>query len=235
MRLDKRIKYRIVLDTETCPLDTTLTEVNPQNMFVYDIGWAVVDKRGKVYQTRSFINSDIFLDEKELMKSAYYASKIPNYWAEIKSGDRLLKSWSNIRKALLEDITAFNVTEIYAHNMYFDLSCLNNTARWLSKSKYRYYFPKSVDICDTLAMARSVIAKMPTYKKFCIKNGYLTKNNQVRLTAEILYRFITQDITFNESHTALEDVMIEKEIMAYCFRRHKKMKRVLYKGKAEGG
>ena len=77
-------------------------------------------------------------------------------------------------------------------------------------------------------MARSVIAKMPTYKKFCAENGYITKNNQVKLTAEILYRFITKDNTFIESHTALEDVLIEKEILAYCYKQKKKMKKLLW-------
>ena len=87
--MDKRINYKIVLDTETCPLGQT-DEVTPWNMFVYDIGWAIVDKRGKVYKTQSFINADIFLDEKELMKSAYYSEKISKYWEDIKSGIRQL-------------------------------------------------------------------------------------------------------------------------------------------------
>jgi hypothetical protein len=85
-----------------------------------------------------------------------------------------------------------------------------------------------MDICDTLKMARSVIGKMPTYRKFCIENGYITKNHQLRFTAEILYRFISGNNDFVESHTGLEDVMIEKEIMAYCFRQHKAMKRLLW-------
>ena len=40
----------------------------------------VVDKKGNVYKTCSFVNADIFLDEKDLMQSAYYANKIPQYW-----------------------------------------------------------------------------------------------------------------------------------------------------------
>jgi hypothetical protein len=48
------------------------------------------------------------------------------------------------------------------------------------------------------------------------------------MTAEVLYRFITKDNDFVESHTGLEDVMIEKEILAYCYRQHKKMKKELF-------
>ena len=226
--MDKRINYRLVIDTETCPLDRTLETVLPNNMFVYDVGWAVVDKRGKVYDTKSFVNADIFLDEKELMKSAYYADKLPKYWKEIKSGERVLTSFYNIRKALLETISEYGITEIYAHNMRFDYGTLQNTQRWLTKSKYRYFFPKDVIICDTLKMARDVILKMPTYKKFCEENGLLTINGKLSASAENLYKFITKDTTFAESHTGLEDVLIEKEILAYCFKQHKKMRRKLW-------
>ena len=91
--MDKRISYKIVLDTETCPLDRELDEVTPSNMFAYDIGWAIVDKRGNVYKTRSFINADIFLNEKIAMTSAYYADKIPKYWEDYKNGTRILTSY----------------------------------------------------------------------------------------------------------------------------------------------
>lgn len=226
--MDKRVKYRIVLDTETAPMDRDFQGVSPYNMLTYDVGWAIVDKRGTVYRTRSFVNSDIFLDEKICMESAYYAEKIPKYWEDIKNGKRILTSFYRIRKTLLEDMKEFNVTEIYAHNMFFDYGTLNQTQRWLTKSKYRYFFPYGTEICDTLKMARQVLGTMPTYRRFCEENGYLTKNGQCRFTAEICYRYITKDTNFIESHTGLEDVMIEKEILAYCFKQHKKMDRKLW-------
>jgi hypothetical protein len=98
----------------------------------------------------------------------------------------------------------------------------------MTKSKYRYFFPYGTEICDTMRMARDVIGKMPTYKRFCEENGFLTANGRLSMKAEILYRFISKDLDFVESHTGLEDVMIEKEIMAYCYRQHKKMTRQLW-------
>lgn len=226
--MDKRINYRIVIDTETAPMDRTLEGVDPYNMFTYDIGWAIVDKKGNVYRTRSFVNADIFLKEKEAMTSAYYAEKIPQYWEDIHNGTRILAKWETIKKIFRQDCKEFNVTEAYAHNMRFDYGTLNTTERWLTKSKYRYFFPYGMEICDTLKMARDVLKQMPTYKKFCIENGFMTKNNQCRYTAEIIYRYITKDIDFVESHTGLEDVLIEKEILAFCYRQHKKMRRLCF-------
>lgn len=228
MAIDKRVNYKIVMDTETCPIDKDLDGVVPTNMWAYDCGWAVTDKRGEVYKTRSFVNADIFLNEKELMNSAYYANKIPQYWEDIKSGKRILTSFYNIRKALLEDIAEYGVKEIYAHNMRFDYGTLTTTERWLTKSKYRYFFPKDIEICDTLKMANDVIGKMPTYIRFCEEHNFLTANGRPQMKAEVLYKFITKNLDFVESHTGLEDVMIEKEIMAYCYKQHKPMRRKLW-------
>lgn len=228
--MDKRINYKIVIDTETAPCDKDFDGVDAYNMLVYDVGYAVVDKRGNVYRKKSFINADIFLDEREIMQSAYYKNKIPGYWEAIKNGDSILTSFYMIRKNLLDDIAEFGVTEIYAHNMRFDLGSLNNTERWLTKSKYRYFFPHDVEIHDTLKLCRQLIAPMPTYKRWCEENGYMTKHKipQPRLTAEIVYRFISGEEDFEEEHRGLDDVMIEKEILAYCYRKHQKMDSRMY-------
>lgn len=222
-KIDRRRHYMILVDCETAPCDYKVEEVTPINMLAYDISWVVTDKHGNIYAERSYINANVFLDEKELMRSAYYAKKIPEYWDDIKAGRRILTSLYNIRKAFYEDCEMFEVSEVFAHNMNFDYNALNNTQRWITKSKYRYFFPYGMTICDTLKMAKQVIAPMPTYIKFCEENGYLTSNGKVRLTAEVLYRFISREESFTEEHKGLEDCMIEKEILAYCYRRHKAM------------
>lgn len=227
-KIDRRISYKMVLDCETAPLDRTSTKVEPSNMWAYDLGWVITDKRGHVYKTRSFVIADIFLHEKEAMTSAYYASKIPQYWLDIVEGRRTLAKFYNVRQAMLDDLKEYGITEVYAHNMRFDHGALNNTQRWLSKSKYRYFFPRDLLVCDTLKMARQVVGKMPSYRSFCESNGYLTKRGQMRFTAEILYRFISGNNEFEEEHKGLDDCLIEKEILAYCYKQHRPMKRALF-------
>jgi hypothetical protein len=228
--LDKRICYVIGLDTETCNGLEDGDKLDLSQSLVYDIGWAVTDKRGKIYKTRSFVVYEIFCKMKDVMKSAYYAEKIPMYWEQIKKGERQLVSLWTARKALFEDVKEFGVKNIFAHNAGFDVRALNNTIRYVSKSKYRYFFPRKIEMWDTLKMSRQTIGKQPSYKQYCERMGYMTRHKvpQVRLTAEIIYRYITGDPHFEESHTGLEDVLIEAKIFSHCIRQHKKMEKRLY-------
>lgn len=228
--MDKRINYLMGLDTETCNGFLIDNKLDLTQSLVYDIGWAITDKRGRIYKVRSFVVREIFCGLTEAMNSAYYSDKIPQYWKDIKEGRRSLLNFATIRKYFLEDIELYGVKNVFAHNASFDVKALNNTIRYLTKSKYRWFFPWSVTIWDTLKMARQTIAKQKSYQIYCIKNNYLTKhkNPRVRLTAEILYRYLTGDENFVESHTGLEDVLIETKIMAHCFRQHKSMEKRLY-------
>ncbi len=79
-------------------------------------------------------------------------------------------------------------------------------------------------------MAADTICKQKSYRRFCEENGYMTKHKAPRpqMKAEVIYRYISGNNDFVESHTGLEDVMIEKEIFAKCWRQHKAMKHSFY-------
>lgn len=216
-KIDRRKSYFITFDTETansleCPL-------------MYDLGFAVHDKQGNIYETFSLVIADVYCNEKEIMQSAYYSRKLPQYEKDLKTGKRKLVSVETAKRILSETAKKYNIKAVIAHNARFDYRSTANTIRYITKSKNRYFLPYEIPLWDTLEMAKSVIKDKPTYKDFCEKNGYLTKNGQVRLTAEILYRFISKDENFIEKHQGLEDVLIEKEIFQYCMRQHKSMRR----------
>lgn len=202
----------IVLDTETtndidCPL-------------VYDVGFIVMDICGKVYEEFSYVVADIFLD-KELMKSAYFAEKIPQYWEDIKNGKRNLRTFYNIKKIFAEICKKYDIKRIVAHNCNFDYKSLQLTQRFLTSSRYRWFFPYGVEMWCTLKMSRKIFKNNDKYGEFCYNHNYLTKKGGRRYTAEILYRFLNNDNNFVESHTGLEDVKIEKDIFLYCVNQDK--------------
>lgn len=219
-KIDRRRNYYIVFDTETANgLDDPI---------VYDIGGAVVDKKGNVYETFSFVIFEVFCEMKDLMQSAYYANKIPMYEKQIANGERKIVRYSTAKKYINELAKKYNIKAMIAHNARFDYRSTTKTQRYLTKSKYRWFIPYGVELWDTMKMANDTICKQIHYKEFCYSNGYLTKNGRVRKTAEILYRYISGEHDFIEEHTGLADVMIEKEIFAHCIRQHKPMRKLAF-------
>ena len=231
MKIDRRRNYLIGLDTETCNAYMDKNgKLNLNDSLVYDIGWVVTDKHGTIYRQRSFVVKEVFFGMSDIMTSAYYANKIPKYLEDIANGKREVKSIWEIRKILKADMEEFNTKIVFAHNARFDNNVLKNTVRYLSGSACRYFFPYNTIIWDTLKMSKDIFGNRKTYKDFCLKNGYMTKHKtpQCRFTAEILYRYLTLNTQFSESHTGLEDVLIETEILRNCFKAHKKMTKTLY-------
>jgi len=192
------------------------TTNNMDDPFCYDNGWCIINDEGETLLTRSYVVDEIFNGEPELMETAYFAEKIPQYREDIAEGLRKVEKYAFIRRQLAEDCKNFDVKAIIAHNMRFDYKATAKTQRWLTSSKYRYFFPYGVELWDSLKMARRTFGKTEEYKTFCRENGYTYGNNQCRFTAEILYRYITGDNNFMESHTGLEDTLIEKMIFLAC-------------------
>lgn len=198
----------LMLDSETTnDIETPLC---------YDLGFSVIDlDNGKAIEKHSYVVADIFCDA-DLMASAFFGDKIPQYWADIKAGKRMLRKWSTIRTIVRELMAQYDIDTVVAHNARFDYSSTATTQRYLTCSKWRYFFPYGTKFVCTLKMARATFGKDENYIKFCEDNGFCTKNGKPRLTAEIIYRYLTGDIEFVESHTGLEDVEIETTILYAC-------------------
>lgn len=233
--MDKRIKYLIGIDTETANGIKTDKGMDLSQSLPYDIGWQVTDKRANVYLERSFIVSEIFYGMRDVMKSAYYAEKIPRYERDIAEGKRLVLSINSIKRIFAHDCKVWNVEAIFAYNTRFDLNALNNVIRYITKSEQRYFFPFNIELWDAMKMVNDTLAKQPSYKRFCMEHGYMTahKTPRPRITAEIVTRYLTGEHDFDESHTGLEDVRIEAKILAHCFRQHKAMRKRLFEGQSK--
>ena len=217
MKIDKRKSYYLTIDTETAN--------NLDNPIVFDIGGAVHDKKGKVLETFSFIIKEVFYEMPELMQECFYLVKIPQYNAQIYKGERKVVSLYEAKKHIDELCKKYHIKAIIAHNARFDYRATTTIQRYITKSKYRYFLPYGVEIWDTLKMAQDTICKQRGYINWCVEHNYTKKNGAPRATAEILYKYITGNDDFSESHTGLEDVLIEKEIFAHCMKQHKKMRK----------
>ena len=83
--LDKRRKYYMVLDCETATLPFT-ADLSPEQRktiaiakpLIYDLGYTIVDKKGKIYKKKNFLISEIF-SVPAVFDTAYYHDKKPLY------------------------------------------------------------------------------------------------------------------------------------------------------------
>ena len=210
-------KFYLVLDVETAN--------SLEDALVYDIGYAVIDNKGHIYTTASYVVRDIFIKEKDLMQTAYYAEKIPMYWDEIKKHNFIVSDFYTVRRDLCDTIKQYNIKTVCAYNAHFDYTALNTTERWVTKSKYRYFLPYGIEVNCIWHMACQVICTQKKYIRWCIENNYVSPSGNIKTSAEIVHRFLSQDTDFIEAHTGLQDVLIEADIFARCIAKHKKMDR----------
>lgn len=207
--------------------ETTGTFTAP---IVYDFG-------GEFLTGEKEINDviyEVFYMMPELMEQAHFSDKIPAYKDDVWESKRLVEEFFILREKIREMCYNGQIKRIFAHNAAFDVRALNNTCRVLSQGKIKYFFPYSVEICDTLKMARAIFGKDENYIKYCKENNYMTNHAKPRprLTAEIIYRYITNNENFEEEHTGLADVRIEKQIYEYLYNRNPEVNPALYHAKA---
>lgn len=207
-KIDRRKKYVIVLDVETANIT--------DSPLVYDLGFGVYDKKGNEYMAKSYVITNIFDKEQDLMQSAYYHEKLPKYFEDLKNGSRERIGLLQAKKVIREVMEEYNITEVYAYNASFDLNALNNTIRYVSKSKVRYFFPYGTKVCCIWHMACQTICTQKTFLKENIKSD---KGNYIT-NAERVFSYI-KGIEFQEEHTGLEDTRIEAQILARVNAQHK--------------
>ena len=222
-------KYIMVLDTETANGLMVNDKLDLSCSLVYDICFTVVDKKGRVYYQKSMAIREIFCGMADVMKSAYYAEKLPKYWEDIKAGRRNLMNFMTARRIVLEVMKEYNIQIVSAHNARFDVNALNNTIRYITKSDKRFFFPYGTEIWDTYKGAVNTICKQKGYIRFCERNGYMTKHKtpRVRATAEILYRYLSGDNNFIEEHQGLDDTTIEAKILTQILKQHSKKEYIM--------
>lgn len=152
--LDKRRKYYFVLDCETATMphahdfDGEIRKsIAIAKPLIYDLGWKLIDSKGKVYRRKSYLITEIF-SVPSIFNTAYYASKRPLYIDKLKKKEITLTSWEQATADMVADmegavaVGAYNsmfdykkaiaFTEDYITHLYSD-----NYAEWEAKQNNR--------------------------------------------------------------------------------------------------
>jgi hypothetical protein len=114
---------------------------------IYDLGWKLIDSKGKVYRRKSYLITEIF-SVPSIFNTAYYASKRPLYIDKLKKKEITLTSWEQATADMVADmegavaVGAYNsmfdykkaiaFTEDYITHLYSD-----NYAEWEAKQNNR--------------------------------------------------------------------------------------------------
>lgn len=193
----------------------------------YNVGYIVADRYNKIYKERSFaLPENIHIN---IVRSANL-----NQAVEMTAGNvaEILKDFSNpyfkrkyrcvgnedFKKKLLKDIKRNKVKKIYAYNVAFDKASLKN----LFTEDFEELSNK-IEFIDIIPLILRTKLLTKKYCKFCIENGYITEKGNIQTKAEIVYKYLFNDLDFIEEHTGLEDVKIEYQILLKAFGTHKKL------------
>lgn len=213
--VDKRKKYLMVLDVETAG--------SLGNPLIYDMGFAICDKKGEVYERRSFVIEEIF-DNSKLMEGAYYSTKVPRYKTDLEKGTRIKVPFLQARQEFIDLMQKYNCKTICAYNLAFDRRALTKTTQHLfgANKKFIPYLLQDIEQMCIWSFACEVLYTQPSFWRVAEKQNWFSPKGNMLTSAEIGWRYISKDYHFEESHTGLEDVEIEVKILAKCYAQHKK-------------
>lgn len=191
-----------------------------ESALFYDFGAIVADREGRVYERFSFANSDV-ITNKKLMSSAYYADKLPQYFAGIGTEWQLadtLTIWETVQQVCKE----YGIRDVWAFNARYDQQSTNFTIAQKSNGFRRYFLPYKTGWRDIWDYSGSTICNTKKYVKWCYEHDFITESGNPRTNADTVGKYILQDLDFNEQHTALSDCEIELKILLAAFKRNKK-------------
>ena len=195
----------LVFDTETTSLNKP---------FCYNVGYTVVSiPSGSILCRRDFIIEQIWHNI-SLFSTAYYAEKRPIYVKAMRSKKCVMDKWGYVMRQMKKDIKTYKVKSAYAYNSPFDDSVFTYNCDWFKTNNPL----ETIPIYDIRGYAIEYIVDAK-YKAFCDANSFYTDMGNYSTTAEMIYRYLTSNPSFEESHTALSDAEIETTILLECLAR----------------
>lgn len=196
----------VVFDTETTSIEKP---------FCYNIGYLILDtETNEILAKHDFVVEQIWHNQ-ELFTTAYYNNKRGIYINRMRGRKVIMEKFGYITQFMCREFKFYNVEYAFAYNSPFDDRVFEYNCEWF---KVNNPFD-NVPIYDIRGYVFKTIAFGEDYKQFCEREQLFTDSGNYSTTAESVYRFIKNDTTFNEEHTALADSEIECEILQYCIKR----------------
>lgn len=193
----------VVFDTETTSLEKP---------FCYNIGYVIADsENGNIMVKKDFVVEQVWHNPM-LFTTAYYYDKREIYISRMKGKKAMMEKFGYICQEMIRDFKAYNIELAFAYNSPFDKMVFEFNCEWF---KCNNPFD-NIEIKDIMNYVHTFIAFRKEYQEFCDNHSFYTESGNYSTSAETLFRYISQNIEFEEEHTALADSLIELAVLRTC-------------------
>lgn len=190
----------------------------------YNIGWIVGDKHGNIIEENSIAvlpcvweNLQNCLQAKEMTHK-----NVQDILEDIARPNKKYEYMDveSAKKRILNSIIMNHVNEIWAYNCAFD------------RGSIARLFGEDFQLIERLVTFYDIIPAIvhtrllnKDYVEFCNENKFITAKGNVMTKAEVVYKYLTNNLVFTEEHTGLDDCKIEYNILLEAIRSGKKIDR----------
>jgi hypothetical protein len=199
-----------VIDTETATLWGE----------VFDFGIVIVNSKGTEVARYDAIVKEVF-ENVTAMKKAFYFNKVDSFYQpNIRCKRMTLKSWRTICVEVSALCAKHRVSVVSAYNLAFDRRVIAATNK-----KYNGFsmFPKGTKELCLWKFACHTELQSDEFEELAVKMGWVSEAGNLRTNAEVAYKFMTGNLSFSESHTALDDALIELDLLKLLMAKHKEL------------
>ena len=207
-------EYIMLLDTET----VSKSKYSMQN-YVFDYGCCILEKdeeKIKIVDKYNLIVKEIY-DNKELMDNYYFGQeKLQTFYVNNEK-NLTFCNFSTLNKFINKICNKYNINKIAAYNITFDIKSFQNTCDLLGAENAL----ANKECIDLYNKACHALQGDENYIVYCVENDQLTEKGNIKSNAESVYGYINHNPNFVESHTALDDCLIETEIYKWVLQKEK--------------
>ena len=196
----------MVLDTETVG-----TYGSP---LVHDIGYVILSK-GEIVCKKRFLVKELHVNGKWILDTSDFYQGYKKDYAKARKQEMILP-FGEIIKELWSDVRKYSVSCISAYNLKFDITALKYSEKFFCNSQKIISKIEKKKLLCLWNLACETIGQTAQFIQWAYENGCIKpESGNIITSAEIMYRYVTNDTSYIECHTALNDALDESEIFKY--------------------
>lgn len=202
----------MIFDTET---------IGKVTQSLLNVGYRIVDinvatGEEKVLCERDYLNKDLYNNHMLMINDDFVGlAKYAQYKQLVEQQLISKHSIYHIMNSVQRDIEKYKVKSAYAYNCAFDMDKFAKTSAELGIDNPL----NSVSVFDIWGYATKYIMDNDFIEWAKDNKIFTASGSYISSTVETIIRYLSQNMEFNEDHTALSDSRWETEILKECIRR----------------